>query len=142
MNTANFLPLTSDRILWPQLRKALKHILTSVLSIYLKLSTCLSAALSRNTFSVCSLGLTLSDVLFSTNLCECCTINSFWAWHFLPSPTNWEEILEKFVIRHLLYSPLLFLVNIIASSFKTERLSWCFWREVAFIWLLFTVLCK
>lgn len=141
MNTAKIFPLTSDWILWPQLRKALKHILISVLSIYLELSTHLSAPLNRNTFSDCSLVLSLLilNVLFSTNMCECCSINSSWAWHFLLSLMNWEDI-WRFVIRHFLYSLLMLLVNFITSSFKTERLSWCFWREVAFVWLLFTVI--
>lgn len=125
----------ADWILWYQLRKALKHILISVLSIYLKLSTCLSADLSRNTCSDCSLVLFSlpSDALFSRKMCECCTINSFWAWHFMLSPMNWEEILEEF-IRHFPYSLLLLLVNFTTFSFKTERLSWCFWREVGFVW--------
>lgn len=64
MNTAKIFPLTSDRILWPQLRKALKHILIRVLGIYLKLSTCLSAALSRNTFSDYSLVVSLFLLMF------------------------------------------------------------------------------
>lgn len=123
MNTAKFFPLTSDWILWPQLRKALKHILISVLSIYLnlsiylKLSTCLSAALTWNTFSDCSLVLSLFLLMFCPQM-----LCSFWAWHFLLSPMNWESIL-KFIIRRFLCSLLMLLVNIITSFFKTEWLS-------------------
>lgn len=79
---------------------------------------------------------------FFHKYCESGTIHCFWAWRFLPSSVQWEEILEKFVIRHFLYSFMLLLVNFITFSFKTERLSSCFWREVAFVWLLFTVICK
>lgn len=91
MNTAFFFffPSTSDRILWPQLRKALKHILISILSIYLKLSACLSAALSGNTFWVCSLVLSLFWCFVFQNCVNAVLLTPSRLDTFWPPPMNW-----------------------------------------------------
>lgn len=90
MNTAFFFfPSTSDRILWPQLRKALKHILISILSIYLKVSACLSAALSGNTFWVCSLVLSLFWCFVLQNCVNAVLLTPPRPDTFWPPPMNW-----------------------------------------------------
>lgn len=132
MNTANFFPLASDWILWPQLKKALKYILIGVLSIYLKLSTCLSAALSRNTFSDWSLVFSLFLLMFSFPQIHVnnvlLTVSGPGAFYHL----QWtgKKFYRSLCLDTFFTIFCWFLVSVVTFSFKTEWLSCCFWREV------------